>query len=95
VIIRYTPESLDDLERLRSFVKQKNPLAARRIALELQEGVEKLKLFPKIGLSVPNATNPDLVRDLYIGKYTVRYLMSEKQIVILRIWHSKEIEKDL
>jgi len=95
VIINYTPESLDDLERLREFVEQKNPLAARRIALELQEGVEKLKLFPKIGLSVLKATNPDSIRDLYIGKYTVRYLISEKQLVILRMWHSKEIEKDL
>lgn len=94
MIIKYTPESLGDIARLREFVAKKNPLAARRISLELQEGVEKLKLFPNIGLPVLKAPNPELVRDLYIGKYTVRYLVSEKQIIILRLWHEKEIEKD-
>ena len=93
--IKYTPESLADLKRLREFIAKKNSLAARRIALELQEGIEKLKLFPKMGLPVILATNPDHMRDLYISNYTIRYLISNDQIILLRMWHGKEIEKDL
>jgi len=44
--IRYSPESIDDLHRVVEFVEVKNPFAARRIALDLQEGVEKLMQFP-------------------------------------------------
>jgi ABC-type dipeptide/oligopeptide/nickel transport system ATPase component len=37
----------------------KNPFTARRIAIDLQEGVDKLKQFPKIGLPVLKAPDPE------------------------------------
>ena len=93
--IDYSSESIEDLIRLRAFIETKNPLAARRIANAILEGVDKLKIFPRMGLPVQRAPDPELIRDLYIGQYTIRYLVSEKRIYILRIWHGKEIEKDL
>ncbi len=93
--ISYSPESIDDLIRLRDFIKEKNPVAAQRIANELLDGISKLKLFPKIGLPVMRATDPQSIRDLFIGSYTIRYLIGTNEIYILRIWHGKEIEKDL
>lgn len=93
--VSYSPESIDDLIRLREFLKDKNPVAAQRIADEVLDGINKLKLFPKIGLPVFKAADPQSIRDLYIGKYTVRYLIGNNEIYILRMWHGKEIEKDL
>lgn len=93
--IKYSPESIDDLQRVVEFVELKNPYAARRIAIDLQAGVEKLKQFPKIGLPVLKAPDPEAIRDLYINDYTVRYLITEEVIYILRVWHHKENEKNL
>ena len=93
--IDYSPESIEDLIRLRAFIETENPLAARRIANMILEGVDKLNIFPRMGLPVHQAPNPELIRDLYIGQYTIRYLVSKKMVYILRIWHGKEIEKDL
>ncbi len=93
--IRYSPESIGDLQRLVDFIEPKNPIAARRIAINLQEGIEKLKQFPKIGLPVAKASNPEQVRDLYINNDTVRYLIAEEVVYILRIWHDKENERNL
>ena len=93
--IYYSPESIKDLDRLREFIEQKNPLAARRIANAILEGIEKLKVFPNMGLPVNCAPEPKVIRDLYVGKYTIRYLVSNESIYILRIWHGMEIEKDL
>jgi len=95
VKIRYSPESIEDLQRVVEFVEVKNPFAARRIAIDLQEGVDKLKQYPKIGLPVLKASDPELIRDLYIDNYTVRYLIANEIIYILRIWHSKENERNL
>ena len=92
--LRFSPEALEDLIRLREFIEEKNPVAARRIANELLLGLEKLKIYPEIGLEVERAIEPKRMRDLYIGKYTVRYLIGEEEIVVLRLWHGKEIEKD-
>lgn len=93
--VEYSPESLKDLHRLVEFVEVKNPFAARRIAIDLQEGISRLKQFPEIGLPVLKAPDPERIRDLYIGAYTVRYLIADSTIYILRVWHSKENEKNV
>lgn len=93
--IRYSPESVDDLNRVMEFIESKNPSAAHRIAVKLQEGIDKLKQFPKIGLPVLKAPDPEQIRDLYISNYTVRYLITDEVIYILRVWHNKENEKNV
>ena len=93
--VKYSPESLADLQQVVEFVEAKNPYAARRIAIDLQEGVSKLKQFPQIGLPVIKAPDPKTIRDLYVSDYTVRYLITDESIYILRVWHNKENEKNL
>ncbi len=94
--LQYTPQAVGDLQRLHDFVAPKNPLAAKKIAIEIQEAAKRLKVFPKIGLPVSASPNPDILRDLYIGNYTIRYQISSSELIlVLRIWHNKEIEKDL
>jgi plasmid stabilization system protein ParE len=88
--ISYTPESIDDLKRLREFIEVKNPLAAQRIATSILKGISHLKTFPSLGVEVQQAPNPEMVRDLIIGNYIARYLIRSKKIDILRIWHHKE-----
>ncbi len=89
--IKYTVESIDDLRRLREFVEIHNPIAAQHIANELLAGVKKLKAVPKIGLPVRRAHDPEIIRDLFTGHYTVRYLIGNDTIYILRMWHEKEM----
>ena len=93
--IKYSPESINDLIRLREFIEVKNPAAAKRIANELLAGIGKLKIFPKMGLPVKRTPDPEVIRDLFIGQYTVRYHVGSQNIFILRVWHGKEIGKDL
>ena len=93
--LRFAPEAVDDLVRLRKFIEKKNPTAAQRVANDLLLGLEKLKVFPEIGLKVERAFDPNRIRDLFIGSYTVRCLIGDGEVVILRVWHSKENEKDL
>ena len=93
--ISYTQEAINDLERLRQFIESKNQFAARRISSELLDGIGNLHSFPKMGLPVARAPDPEGIRDLFIGQYTVRYLLDEDHLIILRVWHGKEVEKDL
>ena len=82
--LRFSPEAIDDLVRLREFIKEKNPAAAQRIAKDLLLGLEKLKVFPEIGLKVERAFEPQRIRDLFVGNYIVRYLIGDGEIVVLR-----------
>lgn len=88
--LKYTKEALQDLIRLKEFIEIKNPDAAQRIASELVSDIEDLTIFPKMGFEVKDAPEPDIMRDIYILDYHVRYLALEKTIYVLRIWHQKE-----
>lgn len=88
--IRYSLEAVEDLRRLREFIEEKNPAAAQRAAATVLKGLTQLKSFPSLGTKVSRAPNPEAVRDLVIGNYLARYLVHEKEIYVLRIWHQKE-----
>ncbi len=88
--ISYSPESIDDLRRLREFIEIKNLGAAQKTATSILKGIRQLKSFPHLGVEVPQAPNPEMIRDLIIGNYIVRYLVSGEKIYVLRVWHHKE-----
>ena len=87
----YTPESIEDLKRLREFIAIKNPQVASKIGNTLLTSIRKLKDFPRLGVEVNAAPNPEIIRDLVVGNYIARYLVLESAIHILRVWHHKEI----
>ncbi|VAX09898.1 hypothetical protein MNBD_GAMMA25-1354 [hydrothermal vent metagenome] len=88
--ILYSPEAVNDLIQLRKFIEVKNPSAAQRIALAIKKGINQLKTFSYLGVEVAQAPNPEMIRDLIIGKYIIRYLIRSNDIYILRVWHHKE-----
>ena len=88
--VRYSPEAVGDLRRLREFIEVENPRAANKTAATILKGIAQLKAFPTLGTKVERAPNPEAVRDLVVGNYLARYLVHETEIYVLRIWHHKE-----
>lgn len=88
--IEWSRAARDDLERLMAFLHDKNPTAARDVALVLIEATDLLLLYPDIGRK--NYSNDD--RDLIVscGKsgYIMRYRVQLRTIIIVRIWHGVE-----
>ncbi|AXS84817.1 type II toxin-antitoxin system RelE/ParE family toxin [Marinobacter sp. Arc7-DN-1] len=89
----YTQEAVADLKRLREFIAVHSPSTATRIATELICKIELLPDFPKIGVPVEIAPEPESVRDIVFGKHIVRYSVHIKTIIILRVWHTLEGER--
>lgn len=89
----YTDEAIDDLKRLREFIAVHNPQAAARIANRLVGKIELLPDFPNMGAPVEMAPVPDSVRDMFFGKYVVRYSVHASAVIILRVWHGLEGER--
>ena len=52
--LRYTPESLCDLQEIKRYIKSElhNPTAASRITKAILDGCAQLKQFPKMGVSI-------------------------------------------
>lgn len=90
MILVYTVDAVEDLARLRKFIEIHDSSAAQRISTKLVDGITTLTDHPKLGHPVSKAPDPELIRDLILGKYIVRYLLHKDMIVILRIWHHRE-----
>lgn len=90
----YSAEALTDLARLRAFIAKHDPQAASRVARDLVKRIKNLQKFPEMGVSVPEAPDPNAVRDFAIGQYIVRYAIHAETLFILRIWHGRENRED-
>jgi plasmid stabilization system protein ParE len=49
-MIVFSPDAVADVERLRSFLDQANPGAARRAMAAIQSAIERLQEFPELGM---------------------------------------------
>lgn len=92
--VKFAPSALRDLERLRDFLRPKNPAAAKRVAKTLIKSVQILAQQPRIGRPVEKL--PDAFREWIIEfgntGYVARYRYDGRDVVsILAIRHQKEV----
>lgn len=86
----YSEHAVADLRRLRAFIAEHDPHAAERVARDLVERLETLVCFPRMGVAVRSAPDPESVRDLVLDHYTIRYSCHNETVIVLRLWHHRE-----
>ncbi len=91
-MIFFSPDALMDVERLRTFLDQVNPGAARRAMMTISTAIERLQEFPDLGMATEDAEIRQLVIRFGASGYIVRYaaLAETGGILITRIWHGRE-----
>lgn len=87
--LRWTSKAQSDLVRLFEFLQPVNPSAAVRAVRQLVAGVKRLPAHPRLGLHLAQF-DPREVRRVLIGDYEVRYEVADRDIFVLRIFHTRE-----
>jgi toxin ParE1/3/4 len=84
--IIWRASALNDLEAVREFTAQDNPLAAARVPTAIRDAVDRLGRHPSLG----RAGRVDGTRELIIANapYIVAYRVVENQIRILAVIHT-------
>ena len=89
----YAPGAIRDLQRLREFLRPKNPVAAKRAADTIIKALQVLGLQPQIGRPVEDM--PDQFREWVIdfgdSGYVARYRFDGEAVNILAVRHQKEV----
>ena len=88
--LQFTESAKRDLERLKAFLEDKNKAAAKRFNEQLKRQIVGLKDHPKLGRPLEDLPQ---VRELVARDYVVRYLAGEEALVILRVWHTRELRQ--
>ena len=83
----FTHSAQRDLMRLRDFIAENNPQAARQISRRLVTSINRLADQPEMGIDAEGLPG---TQDLITGDYIVRYVVLEEDLYILRMWHGKE-----
>jgi toxin ParE1/3/4 len=82
----WSPQAIDDLVALRTYIEQDNPAAARRIVLHIIQNIDTL--LPRSPEMGPPGRVPG-TRELIIPRtpFIVPYRLEGNTIQILRIFH--------
>lgn len=91
----FSPAAARDLVRLREFLHQKNPTAAKRMAIAIIKSLRAIEHQPQIGRPIEDA--PDEFREWLINfgdsGYVARYRYTGGDtITVLAVRHQKEAE---
>jgi plasmid stabilization system protein ParE len=91
-MILLSPDAVEDVERLRTFLDQRNPDAARRALALIWTAIEQLREFPDLGMRTEDAEIRQIVVRFGSSGYIVRYAAQpeDANILITRIWHGRE-----
>lgn len=87
----WLPDAITDLMRLRIFIQDKNPRAAKRAASKIKEGALTLMSNPESGRPVEGLSSfREILIPFGAGNYVLRYREDNVTIVVVRVCHSKE-----
>jgi len=91
----WLPEALDDIERLHSFLFEKNPIAARNAVVCVRAAANQLAEFPDLGRGMDDDSGRrEIFAAFGAGAYVLRYRIDARgQVVVIRVWHSRELRE--
>ncbi len=87
--LKWTSKAHSDLVRLHEFLKPVDSRAAIRAVRQLVAAAKRIPVHPRLGVRIPDF-DPREVRKVFVGDYEIRYEVTDVNIFILRIFHTRE-----
>jgi plasmid stabilization system protein ParE len=90
--VRFAPAALRDLQRLREFLRTRNPTAAKRAAVAIVKAIQVLGEHPQIGRPAPEMDSEyrELPIDFGDTGYIALYRYEADDVTVLAVRHQKE-----
>jgi toxin ParE1/3/4 len=82
----WSPQSIHDLESIKSFVAGESPHYAGLIVQRLVAAVERLTMFPNSGRVVPEFGDP-VIREVLWRSYRLVYRVEGENVEIVTVFH--------
>ena len=84
--IKWTPQSLDDIEAIANFIARDSDYYAQMVTVKVFEAAERLELFPESGRIVPELNRRE-IREVLFGNYRIK----KELVQILTVYHSARL----
>ncbi len=87
VKLRWSTDSLNDLQDIYDYVRGNAPEAAQRVVEEIIESAARLETFPQSGRHVPEYADPS-IREVIKAPYRIIYRVDEHHISVVAVLHA-------
>ncbi|MDD4347730.1 MAG: type II toxin-antitoxin system RelE/ParE family toxin [Opitutales bacterium] len=89
--VEFSPESVEDLKSIVSYIAADNPTRADSFGNQLVDRALESRIMPRKGRVVPEFGNTT-IRELIEGNYRIVYRIrdTDARIDILRVWHAAQ-----
>ena len=84
--VEWSQPAREDLIQIRAYIAADAPRYARQFVERIIGSVRKLREFPLIGRTVPEAERAD-VRELIYQNYRIVYLVESERVFVLGVIH--------
>ena len=88
--LRWTPQALEDIEAICTYIARDSDYYARIFAQQIMEKVSTLEVFPGAGRIVPES-KWEHVREILHGNYRIVYRQINEGVEILTVYHSARL----
>ena len=91
VEIEWSLDAVADLDRFATFLHERFPDLAARVATELVARTDVLRRHPKLGRAIAGREEyRELLLQVLGGTYVLQYRYDGRSILMLRIYHGRE-----
>jgi plasmid stabilization system protein ParE len=89
VALRWTHSAYGDLRRLYAFLEPVDAGAAARAVRIIVNRIQRIPAQPRLGERLLRFA-PRVVRRVLAAKYEIRYELRDGDVIVLRIFHTRE-----
>jgi toxin ParE1/3/4 len=90
VEIRWTFQSVEDLESITNYISKDSSYFAKLIISNIIDVVDQLVFYPELGRVVPEINKPE-IREIIFGNYRIIYRYQNSLVEIVTIYHSSRM----
>jgi len=95
MVLKYSKDALDDLDRILDFITKDSPSRALSFIDNMKSRIELLISFPGLGVSCKSKGIEEECRVMIFGSYLIFYSVSGEEILVLSIVNAAEDYSDM
>jgi toxin ParE1/3/4 len=88
--LAWSPEAIEDIEAIASYIERDSPWYARAVVSKIVETAETIPDHPELGRIVPEIDDKS-IRERFVYSYRIIYRIEQERILIATVVHGSRL----
>jgi toxin ParE1/3/4 len=88
--LAWSPEAIEDIEAIASYIERDSPWYARAVVSKIVETAEAIPDHPELGRIVPEIDDKS-IRERFVYSYRIIYRIEQERILVATVVHGSRL----